>query len=590
MAITLVGTDASAGGLTPVTPTYPTGIQSGDIIVVAVASTLGAASTPSGYTLVGGQDDGGGAHIFQYIFAKVAAGTETGTLSIAFSGGGRAVASIHVRRPTYRPFASVAAAMLGISWATPVTAAAITTPRQTAVPAASWLMSFASYSAVGASTGTISGTNWAESIDAESGSAGVFMGLETADNTTDVGTANQCTHTINNTPAHMIGASLYIHDTTVPGGNTAPTIVSPSNTAWTSASASPIDINVPSGSSHIGDILVAIGYTPSRNGNTHTMPAGWLLVRAGTNVSVWVKLVCAGEAEAGTASFAWTGGASAGSVITFLIRSGAGPLGYEILSGQANGASTNITAPSATPSRAVNARMVVAYLTSTNAAIVVPTGQTAWVDGGATGVRGCLGDEVLSNVGAFGTRIATSSSAANETVVMTFTAPVTLGTGPVYGNTTGVLLKVQSWFSGAVTIINPTLPSFLPRCRLLPFWLADTGMSALGGSSGSTNITQLGLAAATDIMLSANVAGVISGFVTISSVPVAGCRVCLFYRPTCEFIKIAITDALGYYEFDGLDETADINHDYFAVAIDPNGLGTQYNSLIWDRLTTSQPL
>lgn len=76
--------------------------------------------------------------------------------------------------------------------------------------------------------------------------------------------------------------------------------------------------------------------------------------------------------------------------------------------------------------------------------------------------------------------------------------------------------------------------------------------------------------------------GVLSGVVNDSAVPVPRCMVRLYYRPTGVLIRSAFTDAAGAFVFTALDPTDMQN--YFVIAFDPAG-GTQYNAIIFDRLT-----
>lgn len=82
-----------ASGTTSCAPTYPTGIRAGHLIFVAVESSdsttaAGTPSTPAGYTKIFEETQGAGATgvTTLTIFAKVADGTESGTLSISGIG------------------------------------------------------------------------------------------------------------------------------------------------------------------------------------------------------------------------------------------------------------------------------------------------------------------------------------------------------------------------------------------------------------------------------------------------------------------------------------------------------------------------
>lgn len=76
--------------------------------------------------------------------------------------------------------------------------------------------------------------------------------------------------------------------------------------------------------------------------------------------------------------------------------------------------------------------------------------------------------------------------------------------------------------------------------------------------------------------------GSLSGTVGELGPGLSRCFVRCYYRPTGQLIKTVLTAADGTFNVDGLDPTDTAG--YFAVAFDPVG-GTQYNALIFDRLT-----
>lgn len=77
-------------------------------------------------------------------------------------------------------------------------------------------------------------------------------------------------------------------------------------------------------------------------------------------------------------------------------------------------------------------------------------------------------------------------------------------------------------------------------------------------------------------------AGKIAGTVREGATPVAACTVRLYDRTTGNLISSQSTGAYGEFLFSALDETQTEN--FFVVALDPAG-GTQYNAMIYDRLT-----
>ena len=77
-------------------------------------------------------------------------------------------------------------------------------------------------------------------------------------------------------------------------------------------------------------------------------------------------------------------------------------------------------------------------------------------------------------------------------------------------------------------------------------------------------------------------AGKIAGTVREGATPVAACTVRLYDRTTGALISSQSTGTYGEFLFSALDETQTEN--FFVVALDPAG-GTQYNAMIYDRLT-----
>jgi hypothetical protein len=90
--------------------------------------------------------------------------------------------------------------------------------------------------------------------------------------------------------------------------------------------------------------------------------------------------------------------------------------------------------------------------------------------------------------------------------------------------------------------------------------------------------------ASSGLPLAAGVSGTISGVVTDGGTPVSRCVVRLYYRATGAYVRSTFTDSSGAFSFTGLD-TADTKA-FFCIAFDPEG-GTQYNAIIFDRLTAT---
>jgi FlaG/FlaF family flagellin (archaellin) len=90
--------DGSTGSPNNPTPSYPTGLQMNDLILlqVTVRDTSNTPSTPSGFTLLYGPDSTGTGR--QWIYYKFSTGSESGTLSIHIPGSASAVARMYAFR------------------------------------------------------------------------------------------------------------------------------------------------------------------------------------------------------------------------------------------------------------------------------------------------------------------------------------------------------------------------------------------------------------------------------------------------------------------------------------------------------------
>lgn len=108
-----------------------------------------------------------------------------------------------------------------------------------------------------------------------------------------------------------------------------------------------------------------------------------------------------------------------------------------------------------------------------------------------------------------------------------------------------------------------TLPLVLENENVLimPLW-ADSPFTPIGSNA---------------IGVSGSITGVVKEGITNLNRAV----VYLYYRPTGYLIAKVLTDQNGQFQFNGLDVN---KNDYFVVALDPDG-GTQYNALIYDRVT-----
>lgn len=76
--------------------------------------------------------------------------------------------------------------------------------------------------------------------------------------------------------------------------------------------------------------------------------------------------------------------------------------------------------------------------------------------------------------------------------------------------------------------------------------------------------------------------GALTGYVLDGGSPVSRCMVRVYHRASGALIRSVLTANDGSFSVPGLDPTP--SKEYFAVAFDPEG-GTQYNAMIFDRLT-----
>jgi hypothetical protein len=79
-----------------------------------------------------------------------------------------------------------------------------------------------------------------------------------------------------------------------------------------------------------------------------------------------------------------------------------------------------------------------------------------------------------------------------------------------------------------------------------------------------------------------NTSGTLSGVVSDNGTPVSHALVRCYYRPGGQLIASTWTASDGSFSFPGLDATDTTA--FFVIAFDPDG-GTQYNAIIFDRLT-----
>ncbi len=340
------------------------------------------------------------------------------------------------------------------------------------------------------------------------------------------------------------------------------------------AAGSSIVCNTPA-NTKVGDLLIGffIGQSP-------TNTAWFSVTQIGSFMYMLAHLVT-GATEPATYTFT-------GSIFTVgvLARiSGAAGLTYplETTAVNSNGASTNYTAPTVTTTVSATELLVNFYGTaSTAGAITVPGSQSALGSINGNGSSGVIGWENLAALGATGTRVATGTSATNGCFTVAFFAArdniLTMG---------GVAATVAPIISALSAPGVATMGGVIARppfMREQPFWLADVGSGPSSSAAGSSNVTASTVTPSSTVMNAANAAGTLSGTVSIGGVATANCLVCLYWRPTGQMIKSTRTSSAGTYSFSGLDLNAVTNNSYFAVAVDPDNLAQQFDSIILDRL------
>jgi hypothetical protein len=91
VAITAIGTAGTDGGsLATITPTWPSGLQAGDVALLfwsMSTTSTPTAGSPTGFTQHTTLDGASGGSLRVYLYRKICAGTESGTLSCAVSTG-----------------------------------------------------------------------------------------------------------------------------------------------------------------------------------------------------------------------------------------------------------------------------------------------------------------------------------------------------------------------------------------------------------------------------------------------------------------------------------------------------------------------
>jgi hypothetical protein len=483
--------------------TYPPGININDLIFVFVYTDPGM-STPSGYTSIGSLNDGGATSTI-YAFAKLAAGTESGTtltLTIPVSAGVYpAVATMTVLRSTIVPFTSVAACVNG--FATGLNGAGGSTtvwtgPQLTNVPAGSWLMSagFNYAGLAGAPVATITGTNW--NVGTQKNLTIATYGsyaIAQADNAVDSGSANQPTITwsVAGVSGNYIGGlTFYVYE---------PIPIAFASDSQAGCSAAATNYTVFPSLATEGDIML---FFLGTNGGTNlTAPGGttpgnnWVLLEAPTNGSCWYR-VCDGQEPTGTGwNFSWTSSvAFAWALLHFTFNNRQWVLLPEAHSSQANVSSTNLVAPAITPFWN-NDLLVNCYIGKAANAITPPAGQTSLKNLSLSGMSILAASEPLASNASTGTRTATATAEASICFSVAIRYNFVTGTqypwGQLLPNGYDSVLDIPANRAGALPGIGPsTLLGFGPS-----FGFSGDGSIVNGSALTPGGVANFGVATQT---------------------------------------------------------------------------------------------
>jgi hypothetical protein len=182
--------------------------------------------------------------------------------------------------------------------------------------------------------------------------------------------------------------------------------------ATTATNTSTTTLALPRPTSSAGTVLLAA--VQVRGAPTITPPAGWQLVKLtpnGTSMRLATYWRLAGSSE--PASYTWTFSSAVsatGSVLAYNGVSATSPI--DASAGQANAASTSVTAPSITTTVA-NAQLVGLFANTTLTSFTPPSGMTERTDVASPStvqykVTGASADSILTTAGATGTKVARS--------------------------------------------------------------------------------------------------------------------------------------------------------------------------------------
>jgi len=417
MTIYAVGTDAhgNAAGTT-VSATYPSGIAAGNIICVAVCSNQ-SITTPSGYTAIDSNTSGS---LTVALFAKIADGTESGTLSVTLGSSALSAIFIMVRRSDVG-FNNVAASPLALSNISAVTknsttsAAALSTTAISAIPwqADVFAVCGALRSATSVDSCTLSGTDWQNAMSDGATASITALSAGSGEDPGDWGSnGTAATFTFAHTNSNLASIAWYIKEN-------GPTFLS--GAFGTNASGASISVPMPASLTAGNTLIIAVMTGPSTS--SFSTLSGWTTLVLPGNGVLYAKIADGTETSQ---SISWTTNAvSAYASIQMSNCYGALPDEYSAV---LNSLSTNYTAPAVSPGDGGCTLLNIYFGRSANT-ITLPSGQTSitsTVTGNSMSVRAAY--EYLGTVSGVstGTRVATGTSAVNMGVSIAIRPPTSI--------------------------------------------------------------------------------------------------------------------------------------------------------------------
>jgi hypothetical protein len=334
------------------------------------------------------------------------------------------------------------------------------------------------------------------------------------------------------------------------------------------ALAGSIVINAPA-SIVEGDLLLAFILCSSSTGVS--APTGWYSLGFSSNLlGILVKPITYAAGEPSTYTFTSLGGNICSTGVITRIHGAALPFAWQGGVTNSNGTSANYTAPSLTTTKDAASLLVCAYASAgTAGAITKPAGQTDIANVTGNGATMDVAYENLAALGATGTRVATGTSANNYACSIAFPkvgfddGVGTVGLYTVGATPTDDRIKVGARQPGSTGVDNAIMSNQIAVKRY-PAW-SNRYWQKLSQLSGGG-------------------AGSLSGTVSIGGVPQANVLMGLYARDSGLLIGTTTTASNGTYSFANLAKNLSSDTSLIVMAIDPNGLGQQYNSLEYDRL------